>query len=67
MITGSPPLKVLDISWNNIGDNGIFLCLQYISTLIELNVTGCELSIEGTTAIRQYFDAKLAIIAMHVR
>ena len=47
MITGSPSLRVLDVSQNDIGDDGIFSCLQHIDTLTELNIAGCELSIKG--------------------
>ena len=47
LYVGSPSLRVLDVSWNNIGDDGISLCLQHVNTLTELNVTGCELSVEG--------------------
>ena len=47
LITGSPSLRVLDVSWNNIRDDGISLCLQHVNTLTELNVTGCELTAEG--------------------
>ena len=48
MITGSPSLRVLQVSNNNIGDDGISLCLQYINTLTELNVKDCGLSVKGS-------------------
>ena len=48
MITGSPSLRVLDVGWNNIGDDGISLCLQHINTLTELRVAVCGLSVEGS-------------------
>ena len=48
MITGSPSLRELDVSYNNIGDDGISLCLQYINTLTELSVIGCGLSAKGS-------------------
>ena len=48
MITGSPSLRVLDVSGNNIGDDGISLCLQHINTLTELIVGDCELSVKGS-------------------
>ena len=48
MITGSPSLRVLDVSWNNIRDDGISLFLQHINTLTELRVTMCGLSVEGS-------------------
>ena len=47
MISGSPSLRVLDVSNNNIGDVGIFLCLQHINTLTKLMVASCRLSVEG--------------------
>ena len=48
MITGSPSLRVLDVGFNNIGDDGISLCLQHINTLTELIVRGCGLSVKGS-------------------
>ena len=48
MITGSPSLRVLDVSFNNIGDDGISLCLQHINTLTELRVEQCGLSAKGS-------------------
>ena len=48
MITGSPSLRVLDVSWNNIGDDGISLCLQHINALTKLSVEECGLSVEGS-------------------
>ena len=48
MITGSPSLGVLDVSFNNIGDDGISLCLQHINTLTELCVYYCGLSVKGS-------------------
>ena len=48
MITGSPSLRVLDVSKNPIGDDGISLCLQHIYTLTELRVAVCQLSVEGS-------------------
>jgi len=54
MITGSPSLRSLDVSQNNIGDDSIFLCLQYINTLTYLNVEQCGLTVEGIVAILYY-------------
>ena len=51
MITGSLSLKVLDVSVNNIGDDGISLCLQHINTLTELRVARCGLSVEGSYGV----------------
>ena len=48
MITGSPSLRVLDVAYNNIGDEGISLCLQHINTLTELRVMQCGLSAKGS-------------------
>ena len=48
MITGSPSLRLLDVSGNNIGDDGMSLCLQHISTVTELIVMKCGLSVEGS-------------------
>ena len=48
MITGSPSLRVLDVSDNNIRDDGISLCLQHINTLTELRVIQCGLSAKGS-------------------
>ena len=48
MITGSPSLRVLDVTGNNIGDDGIFLCLQHINTVTELRVEYCGLSVKGS-------------------
>ena len=57
MITGSPSLRVLDVSDNNIGDVGISL-VQHINTLTKLRVEGCGLSVEGSlvTIIREDVD-----------
>ena len=48
MITGSPSLRVLNVSMNKIEDDGISLCLQHINTLTELRVAWCGLSVEGS-------------------
>ena len=48
MITGSPSLRLLDVSLNPVGDDGISLCLQHINTLTKLRVAGCRLSVEGS-------------------
>ena len=44
MITGSPSLRVLDVSGNDIGDVGLS---QHINTLTKLRVALCGLSVEG--------------------
>jgi len=51
MITGSPSLRVLDASGNDIGDDGIYLCLQNINTLTSLKVEQCGLSVEGMSIV----------------
>ena len=51
MITGSPSLRVLDVSGNDIGDDGLSLCLQHINTLTELKVYHCGLSVKGIMSI----------------
>ena len=51
MITGSPSLRVLDVGYNTIGDDGISLCLQHINTLTELRVYQCGLSVKGIVSI----------------
>jgi len=48
MITGSPSLRLLDVSWNTNGDDGLSICLQYINTLTDLRVVQCGLSVEGS-------------------
>ena len=48
MITGSPSLRVLNVSGNPIGDDGISLCHRHINTLTELSVHHCGLSVEGS-------------------
>ena len=48
MITGSPSLRVLGVGSNNVGDDGISLCLQHINTLTELRVAQCGLSAKGS-------------------
>ena len=52
MITGSPSLKILDVGLNKIGDIGVeLLCkeLHKNTSLTELSVWGCELSVKGTS------------------
>jgi len=51
VITGSASLRVLDISNNPIGDDGILLIskeLQCSDTLTQLRVAMCGLSVEGS-------------------
>ena len=48
MIIGSPSLRVLDVSGNNIGNDGIYLYFQHINTVTELIVEQCGLSVKGS-------------------
>ena len=47
MIAGSPFLTILDVSENNIGDDGLSFCLHNVNTLIELSLEFCGLSAKG--------------------
>ena len=52
MITGSPSLRVLDVSENKIGDIGVeLLCkeLPNSNSLTELSIWNCGLSVKGTS------------------
>ena len=62
MITGSPSLRELHVSDNNIRDDGIsLLCLQHNSTLTELSVWNCGLSVKGSVYyISSYITSWLA-------
>jgi len=51
IITGSATLRVLDVSENDIGDDGMAVIsetLQHNKSLTELRVADCGLSVEGT-------------------
>ena len=51
IITGSTTLRELNVSSNQIGDNGISLItegLQSNKMLTKLNVSVCDLSVKGT-------------------
>ena len=51
IITGSTTLRVLDVSYTYISDNGISEItkgLQSNNTLVQLNVAGCEVTAKGT-------------------
>ena len=50
IITGSASLRVLDVSYNPISDDGMSLIsseLQYNNILTEVRVEGCGLSVKG--------------------
>ena len=54
ILMGNRTLQVLDMSNNSIGDDGISVIveqLQHITTLTELNVVTCGLSVKGTYTI----------------
>ena len=49
--TGSVSLKVLDVSWNPIGDDGISLLMEGLmgnQGLTELMVQYCMITVKGT-------------------
>ena len=51
IITGSATLRVLDVSWNDIGDEGMTVIgetLQHNKLLTTLRIAVCRLSLKGT-------------------
>ena len=51
IITGSATLRVLNVSCNDIGDNGMAViseALQHNKSLTTLGVVECGLSVKGT-------------------
>ena len=51
IIAGSPLLRVLDVSYNDIGDKGMALILEALKhskSLTTLDVTECGLSVKGS-------------------
>ena len=51
IITGSATLRVLDVSSNDIGDDGMAViseALQHNKSLTTLSVANCGLSVKGT-------------------
>jgi len=51
IITGGTTLRELDVSWNDLGDNGISVItegLQCNKTLTKLDVSDGGLSVKGT-------------------
>ena len=51
IITGSPTLRVLDVSVNDIGDDGMAVisgALQHNQSLTTLKVEQCGLSVKGS-------------------
>ena len=54
IITGSATLRVLDVSRNDIGDDGMAViseALQHNKSLTTLRVQQCGLSVKGTVVI----------------
>ena len=50
IIIGWTTLKVLNVDWNKIGDDGISMIseeLQHNNSLIELSFRNCGLSVKG--------------------
>ena len=59
IIKGSTRLKELDVSFNDIGDNGISVITEWLlsnKTLTKLNVSRCKLSVKGTVLL---YDMKI--------
>ena len=57
IITGSTTLQELDVSFNDIGEDGISkitLWLLTNKTLTKLNVARCNLSVKGTVLYKMY-------------
>ena len=57
IITGSTTLRELNVSWNNIGDNGISVITEGLlsnKTLTKLDVSGNRLSVKGTVLYNMY-------------
>ena len=55
-ITGST-LRELHVSFNDIGEDGIFKIAEGLltnKTLTKLNVSGCDLSVKGTVLYKIY-------------
>ena len=60
IITGSATLRVLEVSFNDISDDGMALiseALQYNKSLTSLRVVRCGLSVKGTVVcvLEMYF------------
>ena len=54
MITGSPSLRVLDVSENDIRDDGVFFCLQHTNTLTKISFEFCGFSAKGNCLLYYY-------------
>ena len=60
IITGSTTLRELDLSYNDIGDNGISVITEWLLSnklLRSMNVSCCDFSVKGTsyTVHKLYF------------
>ena len=56
IITDGATLRELDVSYNDISDDGMALiskALQHAKSLTTLNVAGCGLSVKGTVVCIQ--------------
>ena len=65
IITGSATLRVLDVSRNDIGDDGMAViseALQHNKSLTTLVVAWCELSVKGTVVCISLIDNYLIVI-----
>ena len=54
LLVGNCTLQVLSVAGNNIGDDGISVIveqLQHNTTLTELHVIGCGLSVKGSEVV----------------
>ena len=57
IITGSATLRVLDVGYNDIGDDGVAViseALQHNKSLTTLGVAECGLSVKGTVVCKMY-------------
>ena len=54
LLVGNCTLQVLNVSNNDIGDDGILAIaeqLKHITTLTKLNISRCGLSVKGTVTV----------------
>ena len=57
LLVGNCTLQVLSMNFNKIGDDGISVIveqLQHITTLTELNIVNCGLSVKGIVVCITY-------------
>ena len=57
IITGSTTLRELNVSFNDIGEDGISKitqCLLTNKTLTKLGVSNCDISVKGTVLYKMY-------------